>query len=434
MKTLTNSLRRLRHALAASGVVASIVTALGGVLLSGPVCAASHVDKATVDAALSGFIQSKALVGVSALVYQDGHEAYFGAFGQADREAGRPMTRDTLVQIFSMTKPITGVALMTLYEAGKFQLDDPLAKYAPEFANMRVYAGIDAHGEVIYEAPHRPITIRDITRHTAGFYGGTDHTPVGEMYRAADAVSRNDTLVQESEKLGKLPLLYQPGTRWLYGPSVDIQAMLVERLSGMPFDKYLQKVIFDPLRMKSTRYVLRPEDKDRIAAMYDWHEDGSLSRESDEDAFGFNSRDWPLKPGSFGLVSTLDDYMRFARMLQNGGELDGQRILKPETIRLMATDAMPKEVTDTSWLWTKGRVGFGIDFAVRTKRPADADEASGAVGEFFWDGAADTLFWVDQKNKITAVLFTQYKPFGKVPLHKAFRDAVYHNLPDALAH
>lgn len=413
---------------------ASIFFAYVGTMVLASASAASQIDRATVDAALRGFIQGKSLVGVSALVYQDGHEAYFGAFGQADREAGRPMTRDTLVQIFSMTKPITGVAFMTLYEAGKFQLDDPLAKYLPEFDNMRVYAGIDAHGEVLYEAPRRPITIRDITRHTAGFYGGTEHTPVGEMYRAADTSSPTNTLEEESRKLGKLPLLYQPGTRWLYGPSVDVQALLVEKLSGMPFDEYLQKVIFDPLGMKNTRYVLRPEDKARIAAMYDWHDDGSLTRESDDDAFGFNSRNWPLKPGSYGLVSTLDDYMRFARMLQNGGELEGHRILKPETIRLMATDAMPKEVTDTSWLWTKGRVGFGIDFAVRTKRPADAEEASGAVGEFFWDGAADTLFWVDPKNKITAVLFTQYKPFGKVPLHKAFRDAVYHNIPDALAH
>ena len=146
-------------------------------------------------------------------------------------------------------------------------------------------------------------------------------------------------------------------------------------------------------------------------------------------ALEFNSHDWPSKPGSFGLVSTLDDYMRFARMLQNGGELDGKRILKTETVHLMATDAMPAEVTDTSWLPSKGLVGFGVDFAVRIRPPADAREASGAVGEFFWDGAADTLFWVDPKNKITAVLLTQYRPFGKVPLHKAFRDAVYKRDP-----
>jgi CubicO group peptidase (beta-lactamase class C family) len=185
--------------------------------------------------------------------------------------------------------------------------------------------------------------------------------------------------------------------------------------------------------MKNTGYVLRPKDRARMAAMYDWHEDGSLSRVPDAASLEFNGRDWPLKPGSFGLISTLDDYMRFARMLQNGGELDGKRILKEETVKLMATDAMPPEVTDMSWLPTKGSVGFGIDFAVRIGPPSTAQDASGAVGEFFWDGAADTLFWVDPQNKITAVLFTQYKPFGKVPLHKAFRDAVYRNIPDALA-
>jgi CubicO group peptidase (beta-lactamase class C family) len=395
---------------------------------------AGLVDKAKIDATLSGFIDSGALVGISALVYEDGHEAYFGAFGQADREARKPMTRETMVQIFSMTKPITGVALMSLYEAGKFQLDEPLAEYAPEFANLRVYAGIDTHGEVLYEALRRPVTIRDITRHTAGFYAGTDHMPVGEIYRAADPTSIYNTLAQEAKKLGSLPLLFQPGTRWLYGASVDVQALLVERLSGMPFDKYLEQKIFKPLGMRNTRYVLLPQDRARIAAMYDWHEDGALTREPDEDALEFNGRDWPLKPGSFGLVSTLDDYMRFARMLQNGGELDGKRILKPETVRLMSTDAMPAQVTDTSWLPSKGQVGFGIDFAVRIRPPANAQEASGAVGEFFWDGAADTLFWVDPKNKITAVLFTQYRPFGKVPLHKAFRDAVYSAVPEALAH
>jgi CubicO group peptidase (beta-lactamase class C family) len=415
--------------------VASLAVVLGaGMALGAEQVDTSKVDKAKIDTALRGFIDSHALVGVSALVYENGHEAYFGAFGQADREAGKPMTRNTLVQIYSMTKPIAGVALMTLYETGRFDLDEPLAKYLPEFANMRVYAGLDPHGEVVYQPVQRPITIRDITRHTAGFYNGADHMPVAEIYRAADPTNKRNTLAEESRKLGSLPLLFQPGTRWLYGPSVDVQALLVERLSGMPFDRYLEERIFKPLGMRNTRYVLRPQDRGRIAAMYDWHEDGSLTREPDDESLQFNGRDWPAKPGSFGLVSTLDDYMRFARMLQNGGELDGQRILKPETVRLMATDALPADVGDKGFLPTKGQVGFGIDFAVRIRPPANAQEASGAVGEFFWDGAADTLFWVDPKNRITAVLFTQYKPFGKVPLHKAFRDAVYSAIPEALAH
>src|SRR3569833_317890 len=407
---------------------------LAAVLTTTTASAAPPIDKARIDAALSGIISSNALVGVSALVYQDGHEAYFGAFGKADRESARPMSRNTLVQIFSMTKPVTGVALMSLYEEGKFNLDDPLSKYAPEFADMKVYAGIDPRGEIIYEPVHRPINVRDITRHTAGFYYGDDHSSVGEIYRAGDPSNKRNTLAEEARILGSLPLLVQPGSQWRYGPSVYVQALLVERLSGMPFDKYMQKKLFEPLGMKNTRYVLQAKDKERLAAVYDWHADGSLTRVPDAQAFEFNSRDWPLKPGSFGLVSTLDDYMRFARMLQNGGELEGERILKAETIKLMSTDQLPPNVVDKGFLPSKGQVGFGIDFAVRIRPPADAQEASGAVGEFFWDGAKVTLFWVDPQNKITAVLFTQYAPFGKVPLHKVFRDAVYSGIPDALAH
>ncbi|MGA2777449.1 MAG: serine hydrolase domain-containing protein [Steroidobacteraceae bacterium] len=401
---------------------------------SAPAQVTPPLDKAKIDASLRGFIDSGALVGVSALVFKNGREAYFGAFGQADREAAKPMTRDTLVQIFSMTKPITGVALMSLYEQGKFRLDDPLARFAPEFEHLRVYAGSDAHGNPVYESPRRAVTIRDLTRHTAGFYSASVPTPIDAIVKAADPTDLHHSLAQEAEILGSLPLVFQPGTRWLYGPSVDVQALLVERLSGMRFDRYLEKVIFKPLGMHNTRYVLRPQDLPRMAALYDRHEDGSLSRVPDRESLEFNGRDWPMKPGSYGLVSTLDDYMRFARMLQAGGSLGGRRILKCETVKLMATDAMPAEVKDTSWLPSKGRVGFGIDFAVRTLPPADASEASGAVGEFFWDGAADTLFWVDPKNRITAVLFTQYRPFGKVPLHKAFRDAIYSAIPEALAH
>jgi CubicO group peptidase (beta-lactamase class C family) len=400
------------------------------------VAPAPIVAPAKIDDALRAMVQNKTIVGVSALVYEKGQEAYFGAFGQADRENGKPMTRDTIVQIFSMTKPIVGVALMKLWERGKLQLDDPLANYLPEFANVRVYAGQDANGQPKLEAPKRPILVRDILRHTAGF-AVDDQSPVGALYRQAALREgfRND-LPTVSKKLAAVPLLYQPGTRWLYSDAVDIQAALVQKLSGVPFDKFLELHIFKPLGMTTTRYTILPTDADRprLAAMYTRNDDGTFSRQSDEEAYTFNSADWPYKPGSFGLVSTLDDYMKFARRLLGGGKLVRARILKPETVRLMATDAMPKEVTDKSWLPSKGQVGFGIDFAVRIAPPKDANEASGAVGEFFWDGAASTLFWVDPKNDIAAVLFTQMRPFDKVHLHKTFRDAVYYNDPMALAH
>ncbi|HYJ40088.1 MAG TPA: serine hydrolase domain-containing protein [Steroidobacteraceae bacterium] len=392
------------------------------------------VDPAAIDSALKSIIDGKKAVGVSALVYERGREAYFGAFGLSDRENNKPMTRDTIVQIFSMTKPVTGVALMRLYERGKFDLDAPLSVYAPEFADVKVYAGLDANGQPKYEAPKRPITVRDILRHTAGFHGDGSPEAVTAIYRQIDPRNLDNALPEVSARLAKVPLSYQPGTQWKYSDVVDVQAYLVEKISGVPFDEFLMLHILRPLGMTSTRYTILPTDADRpqLAAIYT-RDGGTLTRQTDEEAYRFNSAAWPQKPGSYGLVSTIDDYMKFARMLAGSGKLGRARVLKPETVRLMATDAMPKEVTDKGWLPNKGQVGFGIDFAVRIAPPKDAQEPSGAVGEFFWDGAASTLFWVDPKNDITAVFFTQVRPFDG-SLHKIFRDAVYRNDPIALAH
>ena len=387
----------------------------------------ARIDRERIDAALSGLVDSGQVIGASALVWQDGREAYYGAFGLADREAGRPMARDTLVQIFSMTKPVAGVALMQLYEQGRFGLDDPVSRYLPEFAAIRVYGGTDAQGQPLLLEPERPITIRDLLRHTAGMAGGDAPEPVGGYYRAADPDNLDNTLEEAVRRMASVPLLYQPGTQWLYSPAVDVQARLVEVLSGMPFERYLQRHVLGPLKMRDTRYTLRAQDWPRMAALYQRSDDGVFTRIPDAEAYKLNGRQRALTPGSWGLVSSLDDYMRFARMLLGGGELDGVRLLQPATVRLMASDALPAAVGAgrRSWLPSKGQVGFGIDFAVRVAPPADAEEASGEVGEFFWDGAANTLFWVDPANQLAAVLFAQWLPFGKVPLHKAFRDAVY---------
>jgi CubicO group peptidase (beta-lactamase class C family) len=379
--------------------------------------------KARIDSTLSAFVSSGRAASASALVWEKGREAYFGAFGKADREAGSPMKRDAITQIFSMTKPITGVALMQLYEQGKFQLDEPLAKYLPEFADVRVYAG-DSAGAPKLVAPERAITIRDITRHTAGFATSEGERGVGPLYHAADPLALTNTLAEFSRKLASVPLSFQPGTKWSYGISVDVQAALVERIAGQPFEQYVRQHVLDPLGMRETRYFVADRDRARFAAMYRRGADNVLARMPDSSGKVLNTKHWALTPGAFGLTSTLDDYMRFARMLLGGGELDGVRILKPETVRLMATNHLPATVKDSSFLTGKGQVGFGIDFAVRVAPPKSAAENNGAVGEFFWDGAASTLFWVDPKNQLTAVFFTQVLPFdGK--LHKGFRDAVY---------
>jgi CubicO group peptidase (beta-lactamase class C family) len=384
----------------------------------------TDVAKKRIDSTLQAMIDSAKIVGVSALIVEKDQEVYFNSFGFADRETSKPFDRSTIVRIYSMTKPVTGVALMQLYEKGMFQLDDPLEKYAPEFANMKVVAGSEANGKMKLEAPKRAITIRDITRHTAGFARGDEHPEMADLLKKAEVMNKENTLAQMAAKLGKLPLGFHPGEKWSYGISVDVQAFLVERLSGKPFDQYVRENILDPLKMNTTRYV--PGDMSKFATVYSKDETGKLQAVTDDNDFvnGFYKQDWPLKPGGWGLTSTVDDYQRFARMLVNEGSFDGATILKPETVKLMATNQLADSVTDRMWLPSKGRVGFGIDFAVRMSPPQDATEKNGVVGEFFWDGAASTLFWVDPVNELTAVLFVQVFPFSN-ELHKNFRDAVY---------
>lgn len=228
------------------------------------------VDPARLETALRGFVDRGELVGVSALVYEDGKEAFFGAYGMADREAERRMQRDTLVRIFSMTKPITGVVLMTFYEEGLFDLDDPLAKHLPEYADIEVYAG-EAEGQVRLETPARPPTIRDILRHTAGFANGDDgdRSWVDHRYREVEPGNIENTLEQMSVKLASVPLLFEPGTRWYYGPSVDVQARLVEVLGGKPYEVVLRERVLEPLRMHDTQYTLREDQRERISALYE---------------------------------------------------------------------------------------------------------------------------------------------------------------------
>ena len=378
-----------------------------------------------IDSTLEQFVNSGKISGVSALIFEGDREVYFGAYGYADRENKIPMDRRTIVKIYSMTKPITGTALMTLFEKGAFQLDDPVAQYLPEFGDMQVVIGVDELGNFQLQPPKRPMTIRDLTRHTAGFARGSEFPGLDSLIRTANPGNPENSLTQMAEKLGSIPLAFHPGERWAYGPSVDVQALLVERLSGLPFDEYLKKAIFDPLKMETTRYYVPEEDRNRLAAMYRRAENDTLIRIPDEDAHVFNTAKWALTPGGYGLTSTLDDYMRFARMLVNEGTLEDAEILKSTTVNLMATNHLSDTITDRMWLPSKGQVGFGIDFAVRLRPPADVGENNGVVGEFFWDGAASTLFWVDPVNDLTAVLFVQLFPFDGIGLHKQFRDAIY---------
>ncbi len=382
------------------------------------------IDKARIDGALAQMVSSDRAVGASALVWKDGKEVYFGTAGYADREAKKPMRRDTLAQIWSMTKPVTGVALMQLWEQGKFRLDDPLSDYLPEYGSVKVFGGMDSAGNPILRPPHRPILIRDIVRHTAGFGEGPPETYPQKILLAADPLNLDNPLPEFSRKLASVPLIYEPGTHWLYSWAVDVQAALVEKLSGQPFESYARQHIFEPLSMKDTGWTQPGANFRRLATAYARGPDGKLHRKSEEDIRRMNFAPRKLTRGGAGLVSSLDDYMRFARMLLDGGELDGVRILKPSTIKLMSTDQLDPAVTERSWLRDKSNGGFGMDFAVRTGRSLEAKENRGAVGEFFWDGAWSTLFWVDPANKITTVFFVQSEPYDG-SLHRDIRRAVY---------
>jgi CubicO group peptidase (beta-lactamase class C family) len=328
------------------------------------------------------------------------------------------------VQIWSMTKPVTGVAIMQLWEQGKFQLDDPVAKYLPEFANMQVYAGKDAAGQPTWRPAARPILIRDLMRHTAGLSYGPSGGPVDAEWKRADPLNIQNDLPEMGRRLATIPLLFDPGKQWSYSAAVDVQALLVETLSGQPFEAYVREHILTPLKMKDTAWTQAPANLPRLAATYVRGADGKIARQPDAQTRAMNFGPRKLTMGGAGLVASIDDYLRFARMLLNGGELDGARLLKPSTIRLMATDQLDPSVTERIWLPSKGSVGFGMDVAVRKSQPQTPAENRGAVGEFFWDGAASTLFWVDPANRLTAVLFVQRTPFDGT-LHHDFRQAVY---------
>lgn len=389
---------------------------------------ADEPDCPTIAAFLDTAVAQGRTVGASALVWKEGAERCFTSAGDADREATRPIKRDTLFQIFSMTKPVTGAALMQLWEAGKFGLDDPLEWHLPEYAALKVADGENPDGSPILRAPSRKVTVRDVLRHTAGFTYGAE----GEPENAADRIwaqlqplSSTNTLAQFSQKLARVPLLYDPGTHWNYSASVDVQARLVEVLSGQPFADYVAQNIFQPLGMADTGWRRSAADRPRLARIYEG-ENGALAPWPDAQLIDANFMGRPMTMGGSGIVTTVDDYMKFARMLLKEGTLDGTRILKPSTIRLMATDQLDPRIApaNRSWLVGKGSGGFGFDMFVRTGQPQSPEENRGSVGEFYWDGFPSMLFWVDPVQDMAVVFATQKVPFDN-DLHRDFRAAVY---------
>lgn len=385
-------------------------------------------DCTTIAAFLDTAVAQGRVVGASALVWKDGAERCFAAAGDADREADQPVTRSTLFQIYSMTKPVTGTALMQLWEQGKFGLDDPLEWHLPEYAGLMVLAGENPDGSPILRAPVRKVTVRDVLRHTAGFTysaGGNPQNAADRVWERLQPLSSDKTLAEFSQAMAQVPLLHDPGTHWNYSAGVDVQARLVEVLSGQPFAAYVAQAIFQPLGMTDTGWQRSPADRPRLARIYEG-ENGALAPWSDDRLLNASFTGKPMTMGGSGLVSTVDDYMKFARMLLGEGSLDGVRILKPSTIRLMATDQLDPRIppANRSWLVSKGNGGFGFDVFVRTGQPQSGQENRGSVGEFYWDGFPSMLFWVDPAQDMAVILAAQKVPFDN-DLHRDFRVAVY---------
>jgi CubicO group peptidase (beta-lactamase class C family) len=361
-------------------------------------------------AAMQREVDQKQLAGVVTILARHGKVVEERTYGKKDIASGAPMTKDTIFRIFSMTKPVTGVAMMILYEEGKWDPLDPVSKYIPEFAHLKVFKGADQSGNMIVEDPVHPPTMRELMTHTAGFtYGFFGNTLVDKMY-LDQQVWQSRSLQEMIDKLAKIPLLYQPGTRWVYGASMDIQGYIVEKLSGQSLPDFMQQHIFGPLGMKDTGFFVPPEKRNRFATLYASGQNGELVLNQ---APGATPNDYATQPsmpsGGGGMVATAEDYLRFAQMLLNGGELDGVRILAPATVRLMTTNHLaPSLMTGEFSIGPaiiRPGMGWGYDCAVYTD-PLEADEVVGK-GTFFWFGAADTWFWVDPTNDLIFVGMTQ---------------------------
>ena len=368
------------------------------------------------------YVDAGEIAGVVTYVSRHGQTIHQDAYGLADVDARRPMTGDTYFYVYSMTKPVTSVALLILYEEGRFQLNEPIARYLPELANARVF---DRDNGRVVDAVRQP-TIEDVFRHTAGYlYGPQGDTDFDRAYREANLLGSN--LAEFSQKLGQLPLGYQPGARWVYSVSHDVQARLVEVLSGQPFDEFVRERILEALDMTETVFG-RPERlKNQFATIYIENESGALVPNGALDAPGAATR----VLGGFSLSSTASDYARFAEMLVNDGELDGVRILSRKTVDLMASNHLPEGVTrGAAGGGTAGGEGYGLGVRV-VLDPAKAHNVTSA-GVFGWSGAAGTHFFVDREEGLVGVFMIQKMGGGSggPRMSAEFETLVYQALVD----
>lgn len=380
------------------------------------------------------YTDSGKLAGASVAVMRDGHVAFRDQCGFADIDAGMVMAPDTIVRIYSMTKPITTVAAMMLYEQGLFQLDDPVSDFIPGFANMQVWDGGEGD-DLRTRTASRPFTVRELMNHTSGLtYGFINATPIDAIYRehgidfqAADRP--NAELVQQ---LTEVPLLAEPGTEWNYSVSTDVLGALVELWSGQDFESFLHEHVLGPLGMVDTGFHV-PEDKwGRFAANYATSRSGALKVIDPSGGAGRYARQAVTFSGGGGLVSTIDDYLTFISMMMNNGEWAGHRLLSRKSVELMTSNHLPGDMASMGQPRfsesTYTGIGFGLGASVMLD-PAAA-QIVGTPGEYAWGGAASTAFWVDPKERQAVVFFTQFMPSSAYPIRRELRVLSYQAIVD----
>jgi CubicO group peptidase (beta-lactamase class C family) len=375
-----------------------------------------------VHTAMQGYISREEFAGILTLVARHGEVVYMDKCGLMDREAHKPMDYDAIFRIYSMTKPITSAAVMMLYEEGCIRLNQPIAEFIPAFKEMKVY---QPRGNADFDLvpAQRQITIRDLLTHTSGLsYGLFEASIVDELYmkNVWKEVEENPDadLALMVEKIAGLPLAHQPGTAWRYSMATDVLGRLVEVLSGQTLEDFFKTRIFEPLGMPDTGFYVPPEKHARFTAVYGPAEGGGLKCIDGADAPNYTT---PRKlfSGGGGLVSTLQDYYRFAQMMLNKGQLDGVRLLAPKTVELMMINHLPGNATK----WDDPANGFGLGGSVLVD--VAASQGYNSLGNWGWGGAANTWFWIDPSEQLLGLIMTQYMPAFSLPVDQDFKNMVY---------
>lgn len=387
---------------------------------------------AALDAAMQKIVADQDVAGMVWLLAKNGQVATFETAGLNSVDTQTPMTKDSLFRIYSMTKPVTGVALMMLYEQGLWQFDDPVSKFVPELANLQIMRSYNENGEMELVSPAREPTMRELLNHSAGFgYGLGGDDPVNSQFRDTGVLASAD-LEELVRKVADIPLLFEPGEQWYYSVAVDIQGYIVQKLSGLTFGEFLDQRIFQPLAMADTRFYVKADDITRFADVHSWDTERARlvvqPERTDRPSYLDPKR---LESGGGGLVSSTHDYARFLQMLVNEGELDNARLLTPESIRIMATNSLRDELNLRGTATSNGQSGqgFGVDFAVIVD-PEKANSPQ-SPGTYYWSGAAGTWFWVDPVEDMFWIGMIQSqgetRP-GAANMRAAANDIIYNSL------